>query len=390
MVRPLDIKIAPTVLIWARETAGLSVEEAAARTGVSIQKLSEWELGKSNPTYHQLETLAYNTYKRPLAVFFRPSPPEAHSVEHEFRNLPGSVAKNLSSATRLIIRRARHLQNLAKTLSDESVEKFAEFTIKNTDKPKAVAERFRQFVNLPIDEQKKWTADKAFSHFREYVESTGIIVFLFDMPLEEARAFSLYDPVAPVVVINKQDAKNGQTFSLFHEVCHILLQVSGIFSSRFEGLSTKQRKIEEFCDQFSAAFLIPDSDFKLGLQLAANRQFSDSFFEDLAQIYKVSKEVILRKLVDLKKAPPDYYFTKKREWDLLAIAARNRRKEIQRESGASGGSQPPDSKVVSEKGKTYVNRVLDSFNQGKITYKDISDYLEVKLDHLPKIIDRIQ
>ena len=35
------------------------------------------------------------------------------------------------------------------------------------------------------------------------------------------------------------------------------------------------------------------------------------------------------------------------------------------------------------------NEALLGYEKGNLTYGDISEYLEVKLDHLPKIIERI-
>jgi hypothetical protein len=38
------------------------------------EEVEAWEAGESAPTYPQLEKLAYQIYKRPLAVFFLPTP----------------------------------------------------------------------------------------------------------------------------------------------------------------------------------------------------------------------------------------------------------------------------------------------------------------------------
>jgi len=59
------------------------------------------------------------------------------------------------------------------------------------------------------------------------------------------------------------------------------------------------------------------------------------------------------------------------------------------EEGRSQGGIPQDIKTVMEKGKPFISQVLQSFDKGNLTYGDISAYLEVKLDHLPKIIERI-
>ena len=66
--------ITPKVLKWARESARISLEDAASKISVSSNKLNDWEEGISQPTIKQAETLA-KTYRRPFAVFFLPDIP---------------------------------------------------------------------------------------------------------------------------------------------------------------------------------------------------------------------------------------------------------------------------------------------------------------------------
>jgi len=64
------VPITPDVLRWARESAGLTIGDVVKklnRKGITSQVIEEWEAGFSSPTYSQLERLAYDLYKRPLA-----------------------------------------------------------------------------------------------------------------------------------------------------------------------------------------------------------------------------------------------------------------------------------------------------------------------------------
>jgi transcriptional regulator with XRE-family HTH domain len=79
------------LLAWARTSAGLSIEEAARKVGANAEKLSSWEDGESRPTIGQLRKLAH-IYKRPIAVFYLPVPPEDPMPPKDYRRLPGSVA----------------------------------------------------------------------------------------------------------------------------------------------------------------------------------------------------------------------------------------------------------------------------------------------------------
>ncbi|MDB4923817.1 XRE family transcriptional regulator [Mucilaginibacter sp.] len=385
----IPFKISPSILKWARNSIGYSIEDTAHKLSITPQRLEEWEKGLASPTYNQLENLAYKIYKRPIATFFRKEPPTEKPIEKDFRNLSSSEIMHFSSEMILVIRKAKHLQNQIKELNLNLEEPdFRKFKVSIADNPILASERFREFIGLPIEVQKKWNSSNAYDNFKKHIEKIGIYVFQIQMPFEEARGFSLTDDV-PIIVLNTEDAKNGRIFSLFHEVCHILFNVGGVFRDReTNNLNAEYKAIEDFCNLFAASFLIPDKLFKIDIDYSHKKiqEWSEVDLIALSKIYNVSKEAILRKLVDLNLASKNFYFTKKRIWNAELAA----HKEIQKQKNKdSGGGVPQDIKVVSEKGKLFISNVLDSYEKGNITYGQISEFLEVKLDHLPQIIQRI-
>lgn len=67
--------VKPELLVWARESARLTVERASKKAQVTAEQLGSWERGESQPTITQLRKLG-RAYKRPLAVFYLPKPPK--------------------------------------------------------------------------------------------------------------------------------------------------------------------------------------------------------------------------------------------------------------------------------------------------------------------------
>ena len=76
------------------------------RKQVDVKVLQEWESGKSQPNYVQLKILA-GIYKRPVALFFFPEPPEEETVESDFRSLPSDVIAGIPPRMRVLLRSAR-------------------------------------------------------------------------------------------------------------------------------------------------------------------------------------------------------------------------------------------------------------------------------------------
>ena len=75
-------EINPDILKWARERSGYTLKAIAAFLKKDASIVKDWESGESAPTYIQLEKLA-DKYKRPIALFFFPEPPEEPNIaEH--------------------------------------------------------------------------------------------------------------------------------------------------------------------------------------------------------------------------------------------------------------------------------------------------------------------
>ena len=73
MARSPEAIVEPALLVWAREAAGMSVEDAgkklnAKKTGAYAEKIRQWEEpdDPARPSVSQLRRLAA-AYKRPLA-----------------------------------------------------------------------------------------------------------------------------------------------------------------------------------------------------------------------------------------------------------------------------------------------------------------------------------
>ncbi len=74
----------PVLLIWARQSAGLTQEAIAKKVGVKVDRILAWETGQERPSVAQLRNFAVAT-KRPLAVFYLAEAPRSFDALHDFR-----------------------------------------------------------------------------------------------------------------------------------------------------------------------------------------------------------------------------------------------------------------------------------------------------------------
>jgi transcriptional regulator with XRE-family HTH domain len=85
MAASIPALVNPPLLVWVREEAGYSPDEAAERVRVPVEKLRAWASGEKQPTLRQAERLAA-IYHRPMPVFFLQQPPATPPLAAEYRH----------------------------------------------------------------------------------------------------------------------------------------------------------------------------------------------------------------------------------------------------------------------------------------------------------------
>ncbi len=292
------------VLKWAREQSGFNLEAVAKklkRKKVTAQTIIEWENGTAFPSYSQLEDLAYKIYKRPLAVFFFPEPPDESDIKKSFRTLLKPVEK-LNPEMRFLLRKARVMQLNLMELHDDKTrgeKKITDIRFTSNSSVTSLSKKVREYLNINLTEQKKWkNPDTALAKWREALESRDIFVFKDSFKASDLSGFCLYDSEFPIIYINSKQTSSRQIFTLFHELAHILFHTSGfdpLNENYFRGqLTDANKKIEIMCNEFAGAFLIPEEDFFLNTIKATTVNIAN--IDQWAKEYSVSPEVILTRI----------------------------------------------------------------------------------------------
>ena len=382
------VSVKSEVLVWARESIGRNVREVANRLNVSEDLVRGWESGEKDPRLTQIKTLA-TYYKRPLAAFFLPEPPEESPLPRDFRTLPGEDALPLSSKTRLALRRARRLQSLTKEMREKGVGDVADGIgrARLSDDPETLATKVREHFGVTQRTRLAWKKDvDALNQWKGHVESQGALVLQLTWPLEEARAFSITDGDIPVIVLNTKDSVRARIFSLLHEFCHLLLNEGGLCDP-VRGLSWASgptrsddiRSTEMFCNDFAGAVLLPRDDLlnhDLVRRVGRPSEWADDTLGKLANEFKVSREVVLRRLLIFRRASRRFYQGRHEEWEAEAREMQERRK---------GGRSDPPRQCIQRNGAPFTSLVLESYRNDRITCSDVADYLNIRLKHLPKV-----
>ncbi|MDT7602050.1 MAG: hypothetical protein QOF61_47 [Acidobacteriota bacterium] len=360
--------VKPELLAWAREDAGYDVEVAAKKIAIKAEKLAACETGQERLTVNQLRNLS-NVYKRPLAFFYLPAPPESEIDLRDFRHFPDESEHKLSPELRLEVRKAKSRRDLALRLLDEldTTPQIFEATASTNESPEVVGKRVRDILGISFERQLQLKTDYEALHFwRDAIEAHGVLVFQASIDKKEMRGFSLWFSPLPVTVMNAKDSPYGRVFTMVHELTHLMLRSAGLCD-----LGNDQ--LEVFCNAVAGEALVP-SDLFLRESIVRDNgtpRWSDEELSGLSSRYSVSLEVILRRLLSLGRTTQDFYQLKREEW--------------KKSKKKGGGFAPMPLRIVAASGKTFVRLVLDSYHQDKISSTDAAQYLGTKLGHLPEI-----
>jgi Zn-dependent peptidase ImmA (M78 family)/DNA-binding XRE family transcriptional regulator len=369
----------PALLIWARETAGMSVEVAAQKAKVSVEQLSSWEEGSARPSIPQLRKLA-SCYKRPLAAFYLPEPPLRFQVMHDFRRLSAEgAATTISPKLTYEIRRAHDRREWALEMIEDIDEPIPAFEAAATlrDGIEEVAGRMRRAMRVSLADQTQGRSDgEAFKWWRSLLENAGILTLqATTLQLEEARGFSISTKPLPVVVVNIKDAPRGRIFTLLHEVTHILLSEGGI-------CDLHDGDTESFCNQVAGAALFP-KEALLDTSVVRRHKRGDPTWTDLeltelSRQFGGSREAALVRLLTLKLTTQPFY-------DRAHSEFLRQYRQLQEQRQDAEGFAPPYVVAISSAGPLFTGLVVENFNREKITASDVSDYLQIRLKHLKEL-----
>ena len=374
-----QLPVNPDMLRWARKTSGFGIDDVVGklkRKRITSEIIASWEEGRGGPTYAQLERLAYEIYKRPLALFFFPEPPEEETPKESFRTLPQEEIDLLEPRLLYLVRQAKvmkeNLRELFDGVNPAKKQVCSEITIHRSDTISNVAKAVRKYLGIGLNEQYALTTnDKALKYWRDVLEKHGVFVFKDAFKDDECSGFCLYDDVFPIIYINNSQAKIRQIFTLFHEFAHLLFRTGGIdlrHDDYVRKMSGDNKRIEVFCNKFAGEFLVPTEDIKPQIH---NRTIDDSLIIRLAKKYSVSREVILRKCLDLDRITNTSYEAKVREWN---------EERLTRGSSDSHGNYYYNKGAYL--GAYYIETAFVKYYQKRISVDQLADYLGVKVKNV--------
>jgi Zn-dependent peptidase ImmA (M78 family) len=313
-------QINPAILIWARESAGLGIEEAARKLALGDsekesgeEKLLAFERGDRYPTRNQLGAIS-KTYRRPLITFYMAVPPPKASRGQDFRSARNEITPRedalLDALLRDIKARQQMVRDILEDLDEATPKKFVS-SARIADSAETVAQKISAALHIP-PQRSDWgtNPDEFFKQLRAETEKLGTFVLLvgdlgsYHSALSEEvfRGFAVADSVAPFIVINDHDARTARSFTLIHELAHIFIGESGV-SGGIESVreNTEAGRVEKFCNDVASLVLLPSqfADRRPPELSSGDKTSAFTYIETIAKRWMVSEPLVAFRLRSL-------------------------------------------------------------------------------------------
>ena len=354
------------ILRQCREQIGLSLPVVAKK----VAKIAGIEQGDQKPTFKQIDTLA-DLYKVPRWVFISDHLPEKYQFDKAipaFRQLTDSNADVFSEyKVRSLIARVDRFRELILELREDMGEPVTDFhppALKRNAASDFAAQQVRDWLDIAEESFK-------FSKWKEMLEDKNIFVFMTSKykgwsHVDKAlfRGLAIYNQKLPIIIINDSDAKKAQSFTLFHELGHLLRKESAI-----DDWGDYHQQVERWCDELYGNVLMPAEQF---LSAVDNIDDLDAV-KDIAKCFKVSPYACLVRLRQMMIIDQGAYLGFEAQ---LEAEYRKLQKKLKESAGGPARNRPQE--VLKQYGHIYAKAIFQAYHNKEIGLHKLCQAFDLK------------
>ena len=378
-------------LKWARTSVKYEKDDVARKLNINPEKITEWE-ETGELTHDELIALS-DVYEVSPYTFFDGNDPVYDKEIPDFRTINSEKIK-LTPEIMFELRRAKEnretLLNFEEDFDDFEFPLFSSYTLDSTN-PLIVAENIRNLL-----EMSRSNSHRKLDYWINLMESLGILVFEFyNIEPEQLRGYALYYDKLPIIGINHKESTNAKKFTLFHELAHLIMKKDGISNINEYTIINND---EAYCNKVAAEVLVPNKLFKNYIRdNSSYKKFRVEDIKGLSKIFNVSRQVIVRRALDLGFISRVDYNNRIKEFNeyINPPKKNNSNKNVNSKLQPKKDNKSKDSdkglhnkaKIALRKNGNYFTRLLiKAYEEDIITDIDMALELKVSLEVMSKII----
>jgi Zn-dependent peptidase ImmA (M78 family) len=342
------------IIRQCREQMGLGILDVQKK----VPQISQIEEGNGFPTFKQLDVLS-ELYRVPRWVFISSEIPKEYRISsavQDFRKLSDSNVEIFSDAKiRTLTAKVERFRELIIDLRNDMHEPVQPF-----NGPDISREMIGEDAGKIL---RKWLEVKTnalqFEDWKLLVERRGIFVFMTSkykgwshVDLTLFRGMTIFHSKLPIILINDSDGKKARTFTLLHELGHIVCKKSTI-----DDWGIRDNSDEKWCDEMAGSTLMPAKEFLN----AANNVSDLNGIKRLSRGFGGSIYACLVRLRQLNVIDKQTYISLEKtlfnEFDLL-------KKKLKEADG--GPSRNRAKEIIEQYGHIYTGTLFQAFHNKEI------------------------
>ena len=367
----------------------------AQRTNIAEDTIAKWLVMDDTtiPTINQAKALA-KVLKLPFAGLYMSK--EHVNLKHlpnlrSLRTMPEGIVIDDSALNLAIVDLVRARDFLYSSEEELGLPKtpLTLPLIPDSTSPTEYAKAIRTFFELDLDAQfRSASARQFYLYIRQRIESKGIFVHCFTgVEVEAVRGIAIFDEVNPIIGINDDDRYPAKTFSIIHELVHILKRQSTFCNDMYTSFTTQSEEV--FCNAVAGEVLVPAEALTAYYNAHNITNISLDGIKAIADRFSVSREVITRRLFDTGRFSKDAYDTFTNEIRQSYEQEREAAQIARSEGRATPIPRNMSREAVDKTSASICRVLLIGYGEGYFSKQDLSGLLGIKEKHIPKFIAEV-
>lgn len=362
----------------------------------SEDKIEKWSNPSDalRPTFVQAKKIAKCLHVPFAGLYMKPADVPLYKLPKikSYRTFPNGFIGDDSSLN-IAIADLLHARDFLMKTKEELGEAVLPFSVTISSREYDVlgwADEIRREFDLNLDTQFRATSMRQFYlYVRQQIESRGVFIHCFsDVDLDIARGIAFYDDKTPIIGINEEDRPPAKTFSIIHELTHLLKRQSSLCNEMYGAFSANQEEV--FCNAVAGEVLVPQDALRAVLKKwKSDDVFSIDDIQGIADRFSVSKEVILRRLLDIGRIKHTAYVAYIDECRRILEQERAEQKLARKEGRATVFVQPPDRKAIDRTSSALCMTLYKGYSEELFSKQDISRYLGISQQYISKFLQEV-
>ncbi len=379
-------------LIFIIDTKKISKQYIINKTGLSENKLEEWlDLSSPTlPTVNQAKKLA-KCLSVPFACLYM------DSKDLRIKSVPkivnrrtiSGIMSNDDSAINIAIIDTLQERDFYFDLCSELELQCVLFNSTAPESENVIdwVNYIRDIFDIKLDVQYQLNSGRKFYlYLRNQISSKGIFIKCFTgISVEEIRGFAIFDGSLPIIGLNDNDRPPAKSFSIIHELVHILKRESSMCNDMFKSDNSVNEEI--FCNAVAGELLVPRQALMMIIsQIDEENRYQLDSIKRLSSEFCVSREVIVRRLLDLGLISRSEYLSFYQQFETeLEI------EKIKRKTEAESGNNKPFAvnmayKIFDRNSPSVCQGLLYGYNENVLSKRDIAKHLGMNIKHVDRFL----